>query len=353
MEPLFQQIQAALSNIAECMDSKALESLRVAWLGKQGKMTILAQTISTFPLEERKTFGADINRAKEMLQNAIAERQVFLTQAATEKRLKEEFVDCTLPPVSELTGYLHPLTRTQNDLIAIFQDLGFQQATGPDIEDEFLNFTALNIPDHHPARQMHDTFFLDLPSTSSGRFLLRTHTSPVQIRTMRAKGAPLRMFSIGRTYRSDSDTTHTPMFHQMEALVVEDGIHFGHLKWCVTEVCARFFCVDNLHLRFRPSFFPFTEPSAEVDIPFRREEGRLIMGEGDEWLEILGCGMVHPKVLEHGGIDSKHHQGFALGFGVDRLASLKYGIPDARSSFEGDLRWTATYGSSPYEGALR
>ncbi|MDR0661865.1 MAG: phenylalanine--tRNA ligase subunit alpha [Holosporales bacterium] len=346
---LEQRVSHALSEVALCTELKALEALRVMWLGRQGHVTALAQKIGTLPEDQRKTFGIAVNHAKESLQRAFEERQTQLARLATERRLKEEYVDCTLPSTPELTGYLHPLTRTQQELEAIFQDMGFQHLAGPDIENEFLNFTALNMPELHPARQMHDTFFVDLPATPEGRFLLRTQTSPVQIRAMRDWGAPLRMFSIGSTYRSDSDATHTPMFHQVEALVIEEGIHFGHMKGCITEVCARFFGVNNLKLRLRPSFFPFTDPSAEVDIPCHKEGGRLVFGEGDQWLEILGSGMVHPKVLEYGGLDPKKHQGFAFAFGVDRLAMLKYGLPDLRSFFEGDQRWLGACGFSPYD----
>ncbi|MDR2417328.1 MAG: phenylalanine--tRNA ligase subunit alpha [Holosporales bacterium] len=346
---LDQQVQKALSDITACADLNTLEALRVSWLGRQGHITALAQTIGTLPAEQRKAFGADVNRAKKTLLQALENRQTLLTHIATEKRLKEEFIDCTLPPVPELMGCLHPLTRTQRDLETIFKSMGFRHMGGPNIENEFLNFTALNMPEQHPARQMHDTFFVDLPATPEGRFLLRTQTSPVQIRAMRTWGTPLRMFSIGSTYRSDSDATHTPMFHQVEALVIEEGIHFGHMKGCITEVCARFFGIDNLKLRLRPSFFPFTDPSAEVDIPCRKEKDRLVMGEGDQWLEILGCGMVHPKVLEYGGLDPRKHQGFAFAFGVDRLAMLKYSLPDLRSFFDGNRHWLEEYGFSPYE----
>ncbi|MDR1910227.1 MAG: phenylalanine--tRNA ligase subunit alpha [Holosporales bacterium] len=347
-DSLSQQIQKALSSIDACADLEILDELRVSLLGRQGRITALAQTIGTLPVEQRKAFGADVNRAKEVLQSALEKRQALLARVAIERRLKEEFVDCTLPPAPELTGFLHPLTRTQQDLEWIFRDMGFRHFAGPNIENEFLNFTALNMPEQHPARQMHDTFFVDIPAAPEGRFLLRTQTSPVQIRAMRAWGAPLRVFSIGRTYRSDADATHTPMFHQLEGLVIEEGIHFGHMKSCITEVCARFFNINALTLRLRPSFFPFTDPSAEVDIPCQRKEGRLIMGEGDQWLEILGCGMVHPKVLEYGGLDPKKHQGFAFAFGIDRLAMLKYCLPDLRSFFDGDRRWLESCGFSPY-----
>ncbi|MDR1267854.1 MAG: phenylalanine--tRNA ligase subunit alpha [Holosporales bacterium] len=349
MEALKQKVAQVLSEIAACSDLKELEALRVAWLGKQGHVTVRAQTIGDLPLEERKTAGSEINRMKEALQQAIGERQSVLLRQRMAESLQGEFVDCSLPPAPELKGSLHPLTRTQQELAKIFQDLGFRHMAGPEVENEFLNFTALNMPELHPARHMHDTFFVDLPATPEGRFLLRTQTSPVQIRAMRTWGAPLRMFSMGSTYRSDSDATHSPMFHQVEALVIEEGIHFGHMKGCITEVCARFFGVSNLTLRLRPSFFPFTDPSAEVDIPYRKEEGKIIIGEGDQWLEILGSGMVHPKVLEFGGLDPSKHQGFAFAFGVDRIAMLKYGLPDLRSFFDGDARWLEACGFSPYE----
>jgi phenylalanyl-tRNA synthetase alpha chain len=245
----------------------------------------------------------------------------------------------------EARGSIHPVSQVIDEITEIFAQMGFSVAEGPDIEEDFYNFTALNIPPEHPARQMHDTFYL--PERADGtRRVLRTHTSPVQIRTMLNTKPPLRIIAPGRTFRCDSDQTHTPMFHQVEALVIDESTHMGHLKGCIEAFCRAFFEVDEVKMRFRPSYFPFTEPSAEVDIGCRREGGELRIGEGDDWLEIMGCGMVHPKVLEHGGIDSTKYQGFAFGMGIDRIAMLKYGAPDLRAFFDSDLRWLRHYGFS-------
>ncbi|MDH3703998.1 MAG: phenylalanine--tRNA ligase subunit alpha, partial [Alphaproteobacteria bacterium] len=263
--------------------------------------------------------------------------------ASLEASLTGEMLDVTLPVRPERQGLLHPISQTVDEVIAILGEMGFTVAEGPDIEDDFHNFTALNIPPEHPARQMHDTFYL--PEKPDGsRMVLRTHTSPVQIRTMENTEPPIRVIAPGRTYRCDSDITHTPMFHQVEGLVIDKSVHFGHLKGCLMDFCSAYFEVPDLPLRFRPSFFPFTEPSAEVDIGCSRDGGTLKIGAGDDWLEILGCGMVHPNVLNACGIDSAEYQGFAFGMGIERLAMLKYGIPDLRTFFESDLRWLRHYG---------
>ena len=292
--------------------------------------------------------GQALNRLKDEIAGAIDARRSTLEDAALKVRLQSEGVDVTLPVRPERAGCLHPISQTIDEIVAIFGEMGFAVAEGPDIEDDFHNFTALNIPPEHPARQMHDTFYF--PERADGsRMLLRTHTSPVQIRTMQNSKPPLRIIVPGRTYRCDSDMTHTPMFHQVEGLVVDETSHMGHLKGCLIHFCRAFFGVDDLPVRFRPSFFPFTEPSAEVDIGCSRAGGELRIGAGDDWLEILGCGMVHARVLEHCGIDSTRFQGFAFGMGIERIAMLKYGIPDLRTFFEADLRWLRHYGFMPLE----
>jgi phenylalanyl-tRNA synthetase alpha chain len=293
--------------------------------------------------EERKSAGAVLNRLKEDVDEAIRAARQRLEDAALEERLATERVDVTLPVLPEARGTIHPVSQVIDEITEIFAQMGFTVAEGPDIEDDFYNFTALNIPPEHPARQMHDTFYL--PERPDGsRRVLRTHTSPVQVRTMLNQAPPLRIIAPGRTFRCDSDQTHTPMFHQVEALVIDESTHMGHLKGCIEAFCRAFFEVDEVKMRFRPSYFPFTEPSAEVDIGCRRDGGEIRIGEGDDWLEIMGCGMVHPKVLEHGGIDPTRFQGFAFGMGIDRIAMLKYGAPDLRAFFDSDLRWLRHYG---------
>ncbi|MBZ0325574.1 MAG: phenylalanine--tRNA ligase subunit alpha, partial [Alphaproteobacteria bacterium] len=280
--------------------------------------------------------------------DAIEARKAALADDALAAGLEAERVDVTLPPRPEAEGRVHPISQTIDELTAVFADMGFTVAEAGDIEDDFHNFTALNIPPEHPARQMHDTFYLE-PRADGSRMLLRTHTSPVQIRTMQARTPPLRIIAPGRTYRCDSDMTHTPMFHQVEGLVIDRNIHMGHLKGCLIEFCRAYFEIDDLPLRFRPSFFPFTEPSAEVDIGCSRADGGLKIGAGDDWLEILGSGMVHPRVLAHCGLDPDEWQGFAFGMGIERIAMLKYGIPDLRTFFDSDLRWLRHYGFLPLD----
>ncbi|HLB79653.1 MAG TPA: phenylalanine--tRNA ligase subunit alpha [Dongiaceae bacterium] len=326
----------------------ALEDVRVAALGRKGEVTGLMKGLGALPPDERRAAGARLNEIKDEIAAAIEARRAELAEADLESRLAGERVDVTLPVRPEPTGRLHPISQTIDETIAIFGEMGFRVAEGPDIEDDFHNFTALNIPPEHPARQMHDTFYL--PEKPDGtRRLLRTHTSPVQIRTMQATPPPLRIIAPGRSYRCDSDMTHTPMFHQVEGLVVDETTHMGHLKGCLIEFCRAFFGIADLPVRFRPSFFPFTEPSAEVDIGCSRAGGELKIGAGGDWLEILGCGMVHPKVLEMCGIDPARYQGFAFGMGIERIAMLKYGIPDLRTFFEADLRWLRHYGFSPLD----
>ena len=323
----------------------ALEAARVAAIGKKGRLSELMKGLAKMDGEERREAGFALNRLKDQITDAIEERRQELTNAAIEARLATETVDVTLPqrPDRLSEGRIHPIAQTIEEIIAIFGEMGFGVAEGPDIEDDFHNFTALNIPPNHPARQMHDTFYLP-PSTTGESKLLRTHTSPVQIRAMQKVSAPLRIIAPGRTYRCDSDMTHTPMFHQVEGLAIDKATHMGHLKGCLIDFCRAYFEIEDLPIRFRASFFPFTEPSAEVDIGCSREGGELRIGHGGDWLEILGCGMVHPKVLEACGIDPREYQGFAFGVGVERLAMLKYGIPDLRTFFEADLRWLRHYG---------
>jgi phenylalanyl-tRNA synthetase alpha chain len=293
--------------------------------------------------EARKRTGAALNALKNEITAAIEARRLELSTADLDGRLRAQRVDVTLPTRPQAEGSIHPISQTLDEVVAIFGEMGFSVVEGPDIETDWYNFTALNIPPEHPARQEHDTFYL--PGEESGhRKLLRTHTSPVQIRTMLERKPPLRIIVPGRTYRCDSDATHSPMFHQVEGLVVDETTHFGHLKGCLIDFCRAFFDLDDLPVRFRPGYFPFTEPSAEVDIGCTRKGGELRIGHGDDWLEILGSGMVNPKVLENCGIDPVRYQGFAFGIGVERMAMLKYGIPDLRTFFESDLRWLRHYG---------
>ncbi|MBM3505924.1 MAG: phenylalanine--tRNA ligase subunit alpha [Alphaproteobacteria bacterium] len=348
MQELDQLEQEWLAAIAGAADLDSLDKVRVAVLGKKGAITERLKSLGQLPAEQRRSAGAALNVLKDTLTAAIADRQNALHVRALDARLAEERVDVTLPVRPMTGGRLHPVSQVTDELVAIFADMGFTVADGPDIESDWNNFTALNIPPDHPARQMHDTFYLP-PDANGERKVLRTHTSPVQIRTMMAGPPPYRVIIPGRTYRSDSDMTHTPMFHQVEGLVIDRDIHMGHLKGCLLEFARAFFEVDTLKLRFRPSHFPFTEPSAEVDVGCSRRGGELKIGEGDDWLEILGCGMVHPKVLENCGVDPTQYQGFAFGMGIDRIAMLKYGIPDLRSFFDGDLRWIRHYGFVPLD----
>jgi phenylalanyl-tRNA synthetase alpha chain len=333
-------------------DEAGLEAARVAALGKKGSISALLATLGKMPADERKTQGPLINGLKERITGAIAARREVLRTAALEQRLKTEAIDVTLPPpgLAAETGRVHPIGQVMDELTAIFADMGFAIAEGPDIESDDYNFTRLNFPTGHPAREMHDTFFFNEKPDGS-RLLLRTHTSPVQVRTMLTQKPPIRVICPGRTYRCDSDQTHTPMFHQVEGLVIDEGSHLGHLKWILAEFCKAFFEVDDVKMRFRPSFFPFTEPSLEVDIQCRRDRGKgeIRFGEGDDWLEILGCGMVHPNVLRNCGLDPDRYQGFAWGMGIDRIAMLKYGMNDLRAFFEGDVRWLSHYGFRPLD----
>jgi phenylalanyl-tRNA synthetase alpha chain len=339
-----------LTQVDAAGDEAALESVRVSALGKKGCVSELLKTLGAMTPEERKERGPLINGLRDKIQTAIAARRETLAEASLDARLAAERIDVTLPTpeAPETSGRIHPISQVIEELTAIFADMGFSVAEGPDIETDYLNFTALNFPEGHPAREMHDTFFL-APDEKGERRVLRTHTSPVQIRTMTSQQPPIRVIIPGRTYRHDSDQTHTPMFHQVEGLVIDRQANIAHLKWILEEFCKAFFEVDQVKMRFRPSFFPFTEPSAEVDIQCSRKGGEIRFGEGEDWLEILGCGMVHPNVLRNCGLDPDEYQGFAWGMGIDRIAMLKYGMPDLRPFFEADVRWLNHYGFRPLD----
>ena len=339
-----------LSDIATAADLAALDHVRVAALGKKGRISEQLATLGSLPADQRKSFGAAVNAVKTAVTEALEVRKTKLEGAALEHKLAAERVDVTLPvrlgPLAE--GRIHPVSQVMDEIAEIFGDMGFTVAEGPDIETDERNFTKLNIPPEHPARQEHDTFYFN-PGKDGQRMLLRTHTSPVQIRTMMTQKPPIRIIAPGRVYRIDSDRTHTPMFHQVEGLVIDETTHMGHLKWCLEEFCRAFFEVEQVKMRFRASHFPFTEPSAEVDIQCDRSGGQIKFGEGRDWLEILGCGMVHPNVLRNCGLDPERYQGWAFGLGIDRIAMLKYGIPDLRDFFAADLRWLKHYGFLPVD----
>ena len=330
-----------VAGIAAAASLDELDKVRVAALGKKGRIPELMQTLGKMAPDERKNFGQAVNGVKTRVSDALDVRKAALEEAALEARLVNERADITLPVRSgpEREGRIHPVSQVMDELAEIFADMGFSVAEGPDIESDDYNFTKLNIPPEHPSRQDHDTFYFS-PNDKGERLVLRTHTSPVQIRTMLKQKPPIRIIAPGRVYRCDSDQTHTPMFHQIEALVIDEATHMGHLKWTLEEMCKAFFEVDEVKMRFRASYFPFTEPSAEIDI------AADAIGKPGKWLEIGGCGMVHPKVLENCGIDPKKYQGYAFGMGIDRMAMLKYGLTDLRAFFGGDLRWLKHYGFS-------
>ena len=336
------------AEIAAASDLTALDAVRVSALGKTGRISNLLKTLGSMAPDDRKTAGAAINAVRDAVQAAHEARKSVLEDAAMAERLKTETFDLSLPPRPRPKGSVHPTMQVMDEMIAIFAEMGFSVAEGPDIEDDFHNFTALNFPEKHPARDMHDTFFFQ-PDENGVRKLLRTHTSPVQIRAMKAGEPPFRLSSPGRVYRCDSDQTHTPMFHQIEGLVIEKGAHMGHLKWVLETFIARFFETDAVETQFRPHHFPFTEPSAELDVRCSWAGGTLTVGTGESWLEVLGCGMVHANVLKSCGLDPDEWQGFAWGMGVDRLAMLKYGIPDLRDMFAGDARWLEHYGFNAFQ----
>ncbi|ULB10597.1 phenylalanine--tRNA ligase subunit alpha [Cereibacter azotoformans] len=331
--------------ISSAADEAALEEVRLAALGKKGEISLKMRELGQMSPEERQTTGAALNRLRDEIDASLRARKQGLADAALDARLKTEWLDVTLPGRPRRMGTIHPVSQVMAELTAIFADMGFAVAEGPQVESDWFNFDALNIPPEHPARQEHDTFFMArAEGDPRPPHVLRTHTSPVQIRAMQAQGAPIRVIAPGRVYRMDMDQTHTPMFHQVEGLAIDRDISMANLKWVLEEFCRAFFEVPSVELRFRASHFPFTEPSAEVDIRCSWEGGQLKIGEGDGWLEILGSGMVHPKVLAAAGVNPDEWQGFAFGMGIDRIAMLKYGIPDLRAFFESDLRWLRHYG---------
>ena len=335
--------QEILKGVSDASDEAALEAVRISALGRKGAISEQMRSLGSLSPEERKETGAKLNLLKDKISDAINARKAALKETAIEARLRSERVDITLPIRPEHQGTIHPVSQVWDEIVQIWGDLGFSVAEGPHIEEDFYNFTALNMPPEHPARQEHDTFYFHEKPDGS-RMVLRTHTSPVQIRTMLSEKPPMRIIAPGRTFRSDSDQTHTPMFHQIEGLVIDEETHLGHLKWVLSEFCKAFFEVESPKMRFRASHFPFTEPSMEVDINCSWEKGQVKIGVGDSWLEILGSGMVHPNVIRHGGLDPERYQGWAFGMGLDRIAMLKYGIPDLRAFFEADLRWLRHYG---------
>ncbi len=378
LETLKSELLAAIDGAA---DMAALEAARVGALGKKGRLTELMKGLGELEGEARKSQGQALNQLRAAIEGALAAKKAALEAAALDAKLAAERIDVTLPPRPMPQGRIHPLSQCMEEVAAIFGEMGFTVVEGPDIESDWHNFTALNIPPEHPARQMHDTFYLaeaENGGTVAGAGskpaatgspqeahlhqgamvaesperairLLRTHTSPVQVRTMLSQKPPIRILVPGRTFRKDSDMTHTPMFHQFEGLVIDEATHMGHLKGCLIDFCRAYFEVDDVPVRFRPSHFPFTEPSAEVDIGCSRKGGELKIGAGDDWLEILGCGMVHPNVLEMCGVDSTKYQGFAFGMGAERISMLKYGIPDLRTFFDADIRWLRHYGFVPLD----
>ncbi len=336
--------------IAGATDEAALEEVRLAALGKKGEISLKMRELGQMEAAQRQVAGAALNVVKDEIDAALRARKSGLADAALDARLKAEWLDVTLPGRPRRVGSIHPVSQVMDELTAIFADMGFSVAEGPQVESDWYNFDALNIPPEHPARQEHDTFFMNRAADDTRPpHVLRTHTSPVQIRAMLDQGAPIRVIAPGRVYRMDMDQTHTPMFHQVEGMAIDRDISMANLKWVLEEFCRAFFEVDKVELRFRASHFPFTEPSAEVDIRYSNVGGQLKIGEGDKWMEILGSGMMHPKVLAAGGIDPDKWQGFAFGMGIDRIAMLKYGIPDLRAFFEGDLRWLRHYGFSPLD----
>jgi phenylalanyl-tRNA synthetase alpha chain len=336
--------------LAAAGDLRAWDAVRVAVLGRNGSLTGLLKELGKVAPEERRARGAALNELKEALTAAIEARRAALEEAALEARLAGERMDVTLPPRLAPAGLVHPISRTMEEMAAIFGAMGFAIAEGPDIEDDWRNFGALNIPAHHPARQDMDTFYVPGLDAEGRQRVLRTHTSPVQVRTMLNQEPPIRVIVPGRTYRADHDATHSPMFHQVEGLVIDRGITLGHLKGCLIDFLRAFFGITTLPVRFRSSYFPFTEPSMEVDIGWNRKTGEL--GGGGDWLEILGSGMVHPKVLANCGIDPREWQGFAFGMGIERVTMLKHGIPDLRPFYESDIRWLRHYGFSALAPAM-
>ena len=336
--------QDIIDEIRGAGDLGAVEALRVRLLGKSGEITARLKSLGSMDPDTRATEAPKIHALREQVTSAIADRKNALEAGQLEQRLATEKIDLSLPAPETVSGTVHPVSQVMDELAEIFADLGFSVAEGPEIETQWYNFTALNMPEFHPARAMQDTFYLERHEGEEEPRVLRTHTSPVQIRAMQAKGAPLYMIAPGRVYRSDSDATHTPMFHQVEGLVIDRAIHMGHLKWTLETFLKAFFERDDVVLRMRPSYFPFTEPSAEVDVGYTLEKSKRVIGGSDGFMEVLGSGMVHPRVIANCGLDPDEWQGFAFGCGIDRLAMLKYGMDDLRAFFDGDIRWLKHYG---------
>jgi phenylalanyl-tRNA synthetase alpha chain len=334
-----------LSKLKKKLNFSEINQIKSDLFGKNGQVSSQFKKIGTLAESEKKKFASDLNIIKDELQSLINSKMDEIQSAEINEKLEKEKIDITLPERPFVKGKIHPVSQTIDEISSIFSEIGFSVEEGPDVENEYNNFTALNTPDNHPARDMHDTFYLDEKKEK----LLRTHTSPVQIRTMLKSKPPFKIIAPGRTYRSDSDQTHSPMFHQVEGLYIDKDINMGHLKGCLNYFIKEFFEVDKIKMRFRPSHFPFTEPSAEVDIGYKIKDGRIIIGEGDKWLEILGCGMVHPNVLKNVKVNPSKFQGYAFGIGIDRLAMLKYGINDLRSFFDCDYRWLNHYGFDPLD----
>jgi phenylalanyl-tRNA synthetase alpha chain len=337
-------LATCLFEIDKCESLQKLESIRIVVLGKNGKIAEMLKAIRDMSNDEKRSVGAEINSTKDAILRKIEEKTSEIKMLDLEKKLAQEFIDISMPARPVTDGHIHPITRVIEEISEILSSYGFIYAVGPEIESEHMNFTSLNMPDHHPARAMHDTFYINALADENGRKLLRTHTSTVQIRAMLANSAPFRFFSIGRVFRSDYDATHTPMFNQVEGIMVDKNVHFSHLKWMLSDFIKKFFEVDDVFIRFRPSFFPFTEPSVEVDISYGIKDEKIVFARGNRWMEVCGAGMIHPNVLKHGNVDAEKFQGFAFGFGVERLASLKYGIPDLRGYFESDDRWRSAFG---------
>jgi phenylalanine--tRNA ligase, alpha subunit len=351
MEDTTQLKTELLAAVKQAADIKSLEEIRVSVLGKKGRITEMMKSLGGLSTEEKKEAGKTLNILKSEVEAALEAQKAVLEEKELNEKLARETIDVSLPVRPENQGRIHPVSKIYEEVVAIFGQMGFDVAEGPDIEDQFHNFNALNTPANHPARQMQDTFYIPNPESTDfdNSYVVRTQTSSVQIRTMENKRPPIRIIAPGRTYRSDYDATHTPMFHQVEGLVIDKNITMAHLKGCLYDFVKAFFELDELPVRYRPSYFPFTEPSAEMDIGCLKSKTELKIGAGDDWLEILGCGMVHPNVLRAGGIDPDEYQGFAFGVGMDRLAMLKYGIPDLRTFFESDVRWLKHYGFVPLD----
>ncbi len=334
-----------LIKLSNNLDLNDVNQIKSELFGKNGKISNEFKKMGSLSADDRKKFASELNSIKDELQATIEKKIKEIEVSEINKKLQNEKVDVTLPERSFSRGKIHPVSQVIDEISSIFSEIGFSVAEGPDVENEYNNFTALNTPDNHPARDMHDTFYLD----DKKKLLLRTHTSPVQVRTMLSGKPPFKIIAPGRTYRSDSDQTHAPMFHQVEGLHIDKNINMGHLKGCLNYFIKEFFEVDKIKMRFRPSHFPFTEPSAEVDIGYTLKDGKIVIGQGDNWLEILGCGMVHPNVLKNVKVNPATYQGYAFGIGIDRLAMLKYGINDLRAFFETDYRWLNHFGFDPLD----